>query len=102
MGRKSWHDVRMAKIRKRRRLTDAYRFDGFRTQETVQGIFGDPQARLITLIRRTKKRSAGRAARSTTAGTTARSDEFGICPAGVIAFTCVWRSDALTVGDAGL
>jgi hypothetical protein len=91
----------MAKTRKRRRLTDAYKFDGFRTQETVQGIFGDPQARLIALIRRSKKRFAGRAARSTTAGTTAGSDEFGICPVADIAFICRWRSDGLTVGAVG-
>jgi hypothetical protein len=101
MAQETWHDVRMAKTRKRRRLTDAYKFDGFRTQETVQGIFGDPQVRLITLVRRSKKRSAGRAARSTTAGTTAGSDEYEICPAADIASTCRWRSDGLTVGDVG-
>jgi hypothetical protein len=91
----------MAKTRKRRRLTDAYKFGGFRTQETVQGIFGDPQARLITLIRRSKKRFAARAAQSTTAGTTAGRDEFEICPVADIAFTCRWRSDGLTVGGVG-
>ena len=91
----------MAKTRKRRRLTDAYKLDGFRTQQTVQGIFGDPQARLITLIRRSKKRFAGRAVRSTTAGTTVESDEFEICPVADIAFTCRWRSGGLTVGDVG-
>jgi transposase len=39
---------------KRRRLRDAYRFAGFRPIEQVRGVFGDPHARIITLIRRSK------------------------------------------------
>jgi hypothetical protein len=44
---------------RRRRLWDAYRFPGFRPEQTVRGIFGDPKARVITLKRRSKKRLAG-------------------------------------------
>ena len=40
---------------RRRRLWDAYCFPGFRPEPTVRGIFGDPQARVITLHRRSKK-----------------------------------------------
>jgi len=61
----------MARSRKRRRLSDAYAFPGFRPLVTVQGVFGDPKARVVTLIRRSKKRSAEAAARRTTPGTTA-------------------------------
>ena len=39
-----------------RRLWDTYRFPGFRPQHTVSGIFGDPKARVIRLVRRGKKR----------------------------------------------
>lgn len=41
-----------------RRLRDAYAFPGFRPQPTVRGVFGDPKARVISLGRRSKKRSA--------------------------------------------
>ena len=42
-----WHDSRM---RKHRRLWDTYRFTGFRPSSKVQGVFGDPKARVVTLI----------------------------------------------------
>src|SRR5439155_18268128 len=38
-----------------RRLWDAYRFPGFRPAPTVIGIFGDPKARVLPLVRRSKK-----------------------------------------------
>jgi hypothetical protein len=48
----------MTTSRKRKRLSDAYRFEGFRPLEELHGLFGDPVARVITLVRRSKKRSA--------------------------------------------
>jgi hypothetical protein len=56
----------------RRRLLDAYRFHGFRPVDDLRGVFGDPHARVVTLVRRSKKRSAGRADDSIPAGTIAR------------------------------
>ena len=47
--------------KRQRRLWDAYAFPGFRPQPTVRGVFGDPKARVITLVRRSKKRSAAAA-----------------------------------------
>ena len=45
----------MARALKRsRRLWDTYSFPGFRAEQTVRGIFGDPKARVITLKRRSK------------------------------------------------
>jgi hypothetical protein len=41
--------------KRRRRLWDTYCFPGFRPEQTVRGIFGDPKARVITLKRRSKK-----------------------------------------------
>jgi hypothetical protein len=81
----------MAKSVKRRRLADAYTFPCFRPLQRVQGMFGDPKARLITLVRRGKKRSAAPAARHTAAGTTEGTDEFGTCPAPITVFTSMWR-----------
>ena len=57
---------------KPKRLSDAYRFPGFRPRAMVRGIFGDRKARVITLVRRSKKRPAARAGRCITAATTAR------------------------------
>ncbi|MBI4490985.1 MAG: hypothetical protein HY694_18030 [Deltaproteobacteria bacterium] len=42
-------------MRKYRRLWDTYGFPGFRPSSAVQGIFGDPKARVICLHRRGKK-----------------------------------------------
>lgn len=88
---KFWHAERMATPRKRRRLVDAYAFPGFRPLATVQGVFGDPKARLITLIRRTKKLSAAAAAWRIAPGTTARGDGYGICRPEGCASTSIWK-----------
>ena len=47
-----------AHAKRKRRLWDAYAFAGFRPERTVRGIFGDPKARIIKLLRRSKKRAA--------------------------------------------
>lgn len=70
----------MAKTRKRKRLVDAYRFAGFRPLEFVGGVFGDPWARVVTLVRRSKKPCARNVAGSTLAGTTEQSGALAICP----------------------
>src|SRR5215207_3039798 len=57
---------------KRRRLLDAYRFPGFRPMDEVRGVFGDPHARIVTLVRRSKKRPAARADEDIPDGTIAR------------------------------
>ena len=58
--------------KRKRRLWDAYAFPGFRPQPTVRGVFGDPKARVITLIRRSKKHYAAHAVARGWAGTTRR------------------------------
>src|SRR6267378_3577511 len=63
---------------KRRRLLDAYRFPGFRPIEEVRGVFGDPHARIVTLVRRSKKRPVGRADENIPVGTIARFAAFEI------------------------
>jgi hypothetical protein len=45
-------------MKRKRRLSDEYAFAGFRPLLVVNGIFGDPKARIITLVRRSKKRCA--------------------------------------------
>jgi hypothetical protein len=69
--------------KRRRRLWDAYAFPGFRPQPTVRGVFGDPKARVITLERRSKKRSAAAVVEHIWAGTTGARVRFAICPAAI-------------------
>jgi len=80
----------MAISPKRKRLLDAYRFPFFRPLEKIRGIFGDSKARIITLVRRSKKRSATPVAELTAPGTTRGFDEFATSPAAIHA--SIWRS----------
>ena len=48
----------MPKSIKMKRLRDSYRFPRFHPALTVRGVFGDPNARVIRLTRRSKKRRA--------------------------------------------
>lgn len=81
----------MCRPRKPRRLADTYTFPGFQPLAYVQGIFGDPQARLITLVRRTKKRSAARVVRRIGPGTTAGNVACGTFRAEIFGSTSRWR-----------
>jgi len=76
--------------KQKRRLTEAYAFPGFRPQPTVRGVFGDPKACVIDLVRRSKKQPAAAAAGSTTAGTTGVRAEHGICRA--VTGGSIWSS----------
>src|SRR5277367_1649778 len=40
--------------KRQRRLSDGYSFAGFRACESVRGVFGDPDVRIVTLDRRSK------------------------------------------------
>jgi hypothetical protein len=58
----------MPTSKRSKRLLDAYRFAGFRPLEQVRGIFGDPKARVVTLVRRSKKPAAAPAGACTGCG----------------------------------
>lgn len=75
-----WHPSPLANKRTRkRRLWDAYAFEGFRPEATVRGVFGDPKARVITLVRRSKKHAVVSVARRTPVGTTTRRGRSATC-----------------------
>ena len=76
----------MLKTPKRRHLADAHSFPGFRAGAIVHGRFGDPQMRVVTLARRTKKRTVELAGRCIAASTTAHGGKFGICRAARFVF----------------
>src|SRR3972149_5275960 len=44
---------------KKRRLLDEYQFPGVRPRSAIQGMFGDPKARIIRLNRSEKKTACG-------------------------------------------
>ncbi len=77
-------------------LWDTYAFPGFRPQPTVRGVFGDSKVRVITVERRSKKRSVAVAVERTWAGTTDGRDRFAICPAAICASTSSSRFDAFS------
>ena len=79
-----------------RRLTDGYRFPGFKPREQVSGMFGDPKARIVRLVRTGKKLSAEVAGRQTEASTTARQGEYVTSPLAMHASILSSMSGALT------
>jgi hypothetical protein len=84
----------------KRRLMDVYAFAGVRPLATVRGVFGNPRVRVITLVRRSKKRSAAAAVVCTGAGTTGGYAACAISPvASGISFWS-WRFGASIAGVA--
>jgi hypothetical protein len=77
-------------MRKRRTLSDLYRFKGFKLKKIIHGIFGDPRARVITLTRRGKKLFAANAAQLIGPGMTASSDGSAIFLAATRGFILNW------------
>ena len=70
-------------------LSVLFSFPGFRSRSRLQGIFGDPHARLVVLVRRKKQPCAPAVGPGTAPSTTARHAGCGIpMPrAGV----CIWH-----------
>ena len=75
------------------------RFRGFRPGKTVKGVFGDPQARVITLARRSKKRPVALVAKCIPAGTTGRCGESATCPVLTCAFTWTSKYERVLPGE---
>jgi len=86
---------------KKRRLLDEYQFPGFRPRSKIQGIFGDPKARVIGLDRTQKKRHAVAAALYIAVITTRQNDRYGICPAGMPGSTWKWKFGESSARGAG-
>lgn len=59
-------------------LAALFSFPGFRARSRLQGVFGDPHARLITLVRRKKPPYARAVGRGTALSTTARPAGYAI------------------------
>ena len=59
-------------------LSTVFSVPGFRARSRLHGIFGDPHARLVTLVRRKKQRSAPAVGPGSAPSTTAPYAECGI------------------------
>jgi hypothetical protein len=59
-------------------LSALFSFPGFRARSRLQGVFGDPHARLVALVRRKKLPCAPAVERGTAHSTTARHAGCGI------------------------
>jgi hypothetical protein len=88
-------------MRKKRCLKDEYRFPGFYPKSGVQGIFGDPKARVIQLNRRQKKLGAVLVGLSTGVSTIEKHGGFGIYLAEIHGSIWNWRFDGFYAGGAG-
>lgn len=82
---------------KKRRLQDEYQFPGFRPMSKIQGIFGDPKARVLILRRIQKKRFADAAVQHIADTTTRKYNEQGICLAGMSAYIWMRKSGESSV-----
>ena len=72
-------------MRRIKYLTDSYAFPGFRALHTLQGVFGDPYARIVVLRRRGKKLFAEPAAQPIGLITTTACAKSATC----LAVSCV-------------
>jgi hypothetical protein len=81
-----------------RRLSDSYRFPGFRPLQTVVGFFGDPHRRIIRLVRRSKKRRVASAGGCTEASTIGSCAGFAISRA--VGCGSSWRSKCVALRAA--
>jgi hypothetical protein len=87
-------------MRKRRVLSDLYQFPGCRPKSTVHGVFGDPNARVVKLVRQGKKLLVGYVARSIEPIVLEKSGWCAISPAGAPEFTSSWKFGAFCVKGA--
>jgi len=76
---------------KKRRLLEKYQFPGVRPRSAIQGMFGDPRARIIRLNRTEKKRHVAVVVPCIVATMTKQCGGYGTCPAGMRAYTWRWR-----------
>jgi hypothetical protein len=80
----------------KRRLQDAYTFPGFRPRATIKGVFGNPKARIVTLVRHSKKHAVAVVAWSALVGTIERYAGFVISLVAIRACTWSLRVAGLT------
>jgi hypothetical protein len=86
---------------KQRQLQDGYRFAGVRPLATVRGVFGDPRARIVVLVRRRKKRHVASVGSGTAASTTGDAAWCETCRVAISASTWTRKYAASRAGVVG-
>lgn len=86
-------------MRKRQTLSELYHFPGFRPRKTVNGIFGDSNARVIKLSRRGKKLFAASAVQLIGPLVIVETVWSATYPVETPGFTSIWRFDASSVAS---
>lgn len=81
---------------KERRLLDEYQYPGFRPMSKIQGIFGDPKARIIRLRRTQKKQHVVAAGRHIAVITTKPYGRYETCPVEMPESIWKWKSGGST------
>lgn len=84
-----------------RRLSDAYRFKGFKPNEHIVGIFGEPGSRVVRLERTGEKLLVAPAEESARASMTGRPGASAICPAATLGSTSILNPGGSYVRHAG-
>ena len=87
-------------MRKRRVLSDLYQFPGCNPKRIIRGVFGDPHARVLKLVRQGKKLLVGYVARFIEPIVLAKSGWSAISPAVAPEFTSSWKFGAFYVEGA--
>jgi hypothetical protein len=88
-------------MKKIKRLTDSYRFPGFKPKQILTGIFGDSKARVIKFNRIEKKHVVQIAVENIKGTMTEKSVLSGIFPVEIRGFFSNWRFVVLNAGAAG-
>jgi len=87
-------------MRKYKRLSDSYRFPGFKPLEEIDGIFGDSKAIIIRLKRVEKKQYAQYVQKDIRVFTTEKSDMYVICLVATNEYISQWKYVVLIVRNA--
>lgn len=77
---------------------DEYQYPGFRPRSKIKGMFGDPKAVVITLVRRQKKRCVGVAEQYTTVFMITRLSRFVTYLVETLGSIWRWRCGGWTAG----
>lgn len=83
-------------MKKDKTLQELFSFCGFKAASQLEGRFGDPKARIITLTRQKKRLSVQAAANDAERAMTARFVKLAIWMRQIIEYICVTRGGAYT------
>jgi hypothetical protein len=84
------------------RLSDTYRFPGFKPKEHIKGVFGEPETRIVRLERTGKKLPAGLVGEQAGPSMTRKPGVYVISPVGIPGFTLNLKPEGSSARRAGM